>query len=129
MHAEHSAILILAASVTRLRFLRETLQGFLHCTIDTTTHAEYAFELAIKKTHHLYVFEMEAAVIPGPVLYGLLRKVHDAAATGPKQLPPVIFLAEESTLHSAPAIELGRQPGVRAVLKNPPAIQKLRSIV
>jgi len=119
------AILILAASVLHLRFYRETLTGFLNCTVDTTPSAEYAFELAIRKPYNLFLFELNSAVITGQVLYGLLRKVYDEAATGPKQLPPIIFLADEINTHTSVTAEIGRQPGVRGILKSPPAIQRL----
>jgi len=117
-------VLIADASVLNLRFLRETMNGFLHGEIDTSSNAEYAFELALKKSYGLYLFNLGLPVLPGALLYDLLRRV-SKGVSGASQVAPVLFIADDRSVAPARIAELIREPGVRGVLRAPFRIQRL----
>ncbi len=117
-------VLIADASVLNLRFLRETLGGFLRGRIDTSSHAEYAFELALKQSYGLFLFNLQLPLLPGPLLYGLLRRVYEQSAPA-RKLPPVLFLVDDQSVSPGRLADLMREPGVRGVLRTPIKIQRL----
>lgn len=117
-------VLIADPSVLNLRFLRETLSGFLVSDIDTSSDPEYAFELALKKKYGLLLFNLNMPVLPGPLLYDLLRRVAEHAQRG-KKLPPVLFIADDASTRQSEIARLNREPGVRGVLRAPIKIQRL----
>jgi len=117
-------VLIADESVLNLRFLRETLSGFLHGDIDTSSNAEYAFELALKKDYGLFVFGLGLPKLPGELLYDLLRRI-SKSRIGSSELPPVLFLGDDKSISRVDVSALVREPGVRGILRTPLRIHRL----
>jgi len=117
-------VLIADPSVLNLRFLRETMSGFLVSHIDTSSDAKYAFELALKKKYGLFLFNLSMPDLPGALLYDLLRRVDEHAQRG-KRLPPVLFIVDDKSINQGEIANLVREPGVRGVLRAPIKIQRL----
>ena len=56
-----------------MRIMREALQtSFLHCEVDTSPKPEYGFELALKKTYDLLIFDFSMPMIDGAMLFFLI---------------------------------------------------------
>jgi len=121
---ESLPVLVADESVLNLRFLRETLSGFLHGDIDTSSNAEYAFELALKKSYGLFLFGLGLPKLPGELLYDLLRRV-SKSDLGASDLPPVLFIGDDKSISRIALPSLTREPGVRGVLRTPFRIHRL----
>lgn len=106
-----------------LRFLRETLQSLAHCKVETAPVPEHAFELAIRKSYDLFLFDFAMPAMDGAVLYGLVRKVYDLAFIPPRPLPPLILMSGNAQQRRAR--ELLHEPGVRGLLPKPFSIDRL----
>ncbi len=122
------SILVVDDDVEILRFLRETLSAFAACTVDTSPSSEYAFELALKKTYDLFIFDFTIPVVDGAVLYQFIRKVylHDGR-TPARSLPPLILMSGHG--EQPRARELLHEPGVGGLLPKPFSIERLLSKV
>nr|MBA3652545.1 hypothetical protein [Chthoniobacterales bacterium] len=57
-----------------LRIMREALQTLLHWEIDTSPRPGYGFELALKKTYDLMIFDFPMPMIDGTLLFLLISK-------------------------------------------------------
>lgn len=122
------SILVVDDDVEILRFLRETLTAFVACTVDTSPSSEYAFELALKKTYDLFIFDFTMPLVDGAVLYQFIRKVylHDGRSPA-RLLPPMILLSGHG--EQPRARELLHEPGVGGLLPKPFSIERLLSKV
>ena len=118
------SILVADDDVDILRFLRETLPAFAACTVDTTPSSEYAFELALKKTYDLFIFDFSMPTVDGAVLYQFIRKVylHDGRSPA-RALPPLILMSGHG--EQPRARELLHEPGVGGLLSKPFSIERL----
>ncbi len=121
------AILIVDDDVEILRFLRETLTSLANCRVDTSPNPEHAFELAVRKTYDLFLFDFTMPAMYGAVLYNLLRKTYEIALTPPRTLPPLVLMSGNATQRRAR--ELLKEPGVRGLLPKPFSISKLLASV
>lgn len=117
------SILVADDDVEILRFLRETLQSLAHCRVDTAPVPEHAFELALRKSYDLFLFDFSMPAMDGAVLYGLVRKTYDLAFTPPRTLPPLILMSGNAQQRRAR--ELLHEPGVRGLLPKPFSIDRL----
>ena len=122
------SILVVDDDVEILRFLRETLTAFATCTVDTSPSSEYAFELALKKTYDLFIFDFTMPVVDGAVLYQFIRKVylHDGRSPA-RSLPPLILMSGHG--EQPRAREVLHEPGVGGLLPKPFSIERLLSKV
>lgn len=122
--ANTRSILVVDDDVEILRFLRETLAAFAACTVDTSPSSEYAFELALKKTYDLFLFDFTMPVVDGAVLYQFIRKVylHDGRSPA-RLLPPLILMSGDGG--KPRARELLHEPGVGGLLSKPFSIERL----
>ncbi len=120
-------ILVVDDDVGVLRLMRETLTSFLDCRVDTSPSAEYAFELALRKSYGLFIFDFSMPVVDGALLYNLLTKVYGITVDPPRTPPPLILMSGNG--EQARARALLREPGVRGLLPKPFTIDRLLSHV
>jgi len=84
-------ILIVDDDVALMRVMREALTSMLRCEVDSSPKPEYGFELALKKTYDLLLFDFSMPMIDGAMLFFLIRKVYDNA-TPPRIVPPLLLV-------------------------------------
>ena len=120
---------ILAAheDVGTLRLLRETLENFTSCRVDTTPNAQYAFELALQREYQLFMFGLGLQVIEGELLYSLLVKALPFCHSGDRSCAGVIYIADPE--HSAQAEVLQREARVKGVLVKPLTVDRIIATV
>ena len=119
---EPKRILIVDDDVGLMRVTREALTSFLRCEVDTSPKPEYGFELALKKTYDLLIFDFSMPMIDGAMLFFLIGKVYQASQP-PRVVPPLLLISGRGD--EARAQELLREAGVRGLISKPYAINKL----
>ena len=123
-------ILVVDDDIALARMIREGLTTHFHCEVDATPNAEYGFELALKKRYRLFIFDFSMPMIDGAMLFALIGKVYDHVSP-PLVVPPLILISGRGDDERAQ--ELMKEPGVRAFLAKPFAIdrllQKVREVV
>lgn len=115
-------VLVVDDDVAVTRIIREALTSFLRCEVDTSPQPEYAFELALKKSYDLMIFDFSMPMIDGAMLFSLISKVYDNSAP-PRQIPPLLLVSGQG--QEARAQELLKEPRVRGFLPKPFAINRL----
>jgi DNA-binding response OmpR family regulator len=120
--AEAKRILIVDDDVGLLRIVREALATCLRCEVDTSPKPEYGFELALKKTYDVFIFDFQMPMIDGAMLFFLIGKVYDNAAP-PRVVPPLLLISGKAD--EARAQELLKEPGVRGLIAKPFAMNRL----
>src|SRR5947207_6862749 len=88
--SESKRILIVDDDVALMRVMREALTSMLRCEVDTSPKPEYGFELALKKTYDLMLFDFSMPMIDGAMLFFLIGKVYNNA-TPPRIVPPLLL--------------------------------------
>ena len=121
-NANNKAILIVDDDVGLMGVTREALTSFLHCEVDTSPKPEYAFELALKKSYDLFIFDFSMPMIDGAMLFFLIGKAYENARP-PRRLPPLLLISGRGD--DARAQELLHEPGVRGFIPKPYAINRL----
>jgi len=119
---EATRILVVDDDVSLIRLMREALTSFLRCEVDTSPTPEYGFELALKKSYELFIFDFSMPMIDGAMLFFLLGKVY-ANAHPPRVVPPLVLVSAKG--EDKRAQELLREPGVHGLLPKPFAINRL----
>ncbi len=119
--ADPKRILIVDDDVALLRLVREAIGATLNCEVDTSPKPEYAFELALKKNYDLLIFD-QMPMIDGAMLFFLIGKVCDNA-NPPRRVPPLLLISGKAD--EARAQELLKEPGVRALVAKPFAMNRL----
>jgi len=115
-------ILIVDDDVGLMRVTREALTSFLRCEVDTSPTPEYGFELALKKTYDLFLFDFSMPMIDGAMLFFLVGKVYNNSVP-PRIVPPLLLVTGKGDEKRAQ--ELLREPGVRGLVPKPFAINRL----
>ena len=115
-------ILIVDDDVGLMRVTREALTAFLHCEVDTSPKPEYGFELALKKSYDLLIFDFSMPMIDGAMLFFLIGKVYENA-TPPRVVPPLLLMSGRGD--DKRAQELLHEPRVRGLIPKPFAINRL----
>ncbi len=115
-------ILIVDDDVGLMRVTREALTTFLRCEVDTSPSPEYGFELALKKTYDLLLFDFQMPMIDGAMLFFLIGKVYNHSVP-PRIVPPLLLVTGKG--EETRAQELLREPGVRGLVPKPFAINRL----
>src|SRR5262245_25293445 len=105
-----------------MRVIREALTSFLRCEVDTSPSPEYGFELALKKTYDLLIFDFSMPMIDGAMLFFLIGKVYNHMSP-PRKVPPLILASAKG--EDKRAQELLREAGVYGLLAKPFAINRL----
>src|SRR5438105_7259339 len=108
--------------VALLRVVREAFTTCLRCDVDTSPKPEYGFELALKKTYDLFIFDFQMPMIDGAMLFFLIGKVYNNAQP-PRIVPPLLLVSGKADEERAQ--ELLQEPGVRGLIAKPFAISRL----
>ncbi len=115
-------ILIVDDDVALMRVMREALTSFLQCEVDTSPRPEYGFELALKKTYDLMLFDFQMPMIDGAMLFFLIGKVYNHSIP-PRIVPPLLLVTGKGDEKRAQ--ELLQEAGVRGLIPKPFAINRL----
>jgi CheY-like chemotaxis protein len=115
-------ILMVDDDVALLRIVREALTTCLVCEIDTSPNPAYGFELALKKSYDLLVFDFSMPMIDGAMLFFLIGKAYDNA-NPPRVIPPLVLVTGKGEEQRAQ--ELLQEPGVRGLVPKPFSINRL----
>src|SRR6266480_3016594 len=115
-------ILMVDDDVGLLRIVREALTSCLRCEVDTSPNPEYGFELALKKTYDLLIFDFSMPMIDGAMLFSLISKVYDHASP-PRVVPPLLLISGKAD--ESRAQELLKEPGVRGLVAKPFSVNRL----
>ena len=115
-------ILMVDDDVALLRIVREALTTVLKCEVDTSPNPEYGFELALRKSYDLLIFDFSMPMIDGAMLFFLIGKVYDHAQP-PKIIPPLLLISGKADEERAQ--DLLKEPGVRGLLPKPFSINRL----
>ena len=105
-----------------MRVTREALTSFLRCEVDTSPKPEYGFELALKKTYDLFIFDFSMPMIDGAMLFFLIGKVYESAQP-PRIIPPLLLISGRGDEERAQ--ELLQEAGVHGFIPKPFAINRL----
>src|SRR5438067_13797668 len=108
--------------VALLRVVREALVASLRCEVDTSPKPEYAFELALKNSYDLLIFDFQMPMIVGAMLFFLIGKVYNNTEP-PRDLPPLLLISGKAD--EARAQDLLKEPGVAGLIAKPFAINRL----
>lgn len=118
------SILVVDDDVDILRFLRETLGVFTTCAVDATPSPEHGFELALRKTYDLLIFDFSMPAVDGATLYQFIRTAYQYGGRDPgRRLPPLLLLSGHAS--QPRARELLKEPGVHGLLPKPFTIERL----
>ena len=120
--ASPKKILIVDDDVALMRVMREALTSMLRCEVDTSPKPEYGFELALKKTYDLLMFDFQMPMIDGAMLFLLIGKVYNNAVP-PRIVPPLLLVTGKGDEKRAQ--ELLQEAGVRGLVPKPFSIDRL----
>jgi DNA-binding response OmpR family regulator len=115
-------ILIVDDEVALLRIMREALTTSFRCEIDTSPKPEYGFELALKKSYDLLIFDFSMPMIDGAMLFFLIGKVYNNSEP-PRTVPPLLLASGKADEDRAQ--EVLKEPGVAGLIAKPFAISRL----
>jgi CheY-like chemotaxis protein len=122
MIATVDKILVVHADLAVCRLVRESLETFCECQVETTSVALGAFERVLQKDFKLVLFDLHLETLPGPLLHDLIcRALKVCASTRP--LPAVMFFCEASEV--ARRDDLLRDARVKGLLTLPLNIERL----
>jgi len=105
-----------------MRVTREALTSLLRCEVDSSPKPEYGFELMLKRSYDLLIFDFSMPMIDGAMLFFLIGKVYNAAEP-PRVVPPLLLVSGRGDEERAQ--ELLREPGVRGLIPKPFTINRL----
>src|SRR6202022_3300661 len=108
--------------VALLRVVREAFASCLRCEVDTSPKPEYGFELALKKTYDLFIFDFSMPMIDGAMLFFLIGKVYDNSQP-PRTVPPLLLVSGKAEEERAQ--ELLKEAGVAGLIAKPFLVNRL----
>ncbi len=91
--AQQRVLIVHQAGSTR-RLMQEALENFTDAEIHTAGSALRAFELAMTREFHLFLFSLEMEELNGPLLYEFIEKAYAHSQVGVRIPPGVIFIRE-----------------------------------
>lgn len=115
-------VLVVDDDAAVLRIMREALQNFMRCEVDTTPKPEHAFELALKKKYDLMIFDFSMPLIDGALLFQLILKVYENAKPA-RTMPPLLLVSGQGGDERAQ--ELLKEARVCGFLPKPFTINRL----
>ncbi len=115
-------ILIVDDDVTLMRVTREAITSMLRCEVDSSPKPEYGFELMLKRSYDLLIFDFSMPMIDGAMLFFLIGKVYNNTQP-PRPVPPLLLISGRGD--EGRAQELLREPGVRGLIPKPFTINRL----
>jgi DNA-binding response OmpR family regulator len=119
---ETKRVLIVDDDMSVLRLIRDALQGILHWEVDSSPKPEYGFELALKKTYDLMIFDFSMPMIDGALLFELISKVYENSSP-PRGMPPLLLISGQGS--DERVRELRREARVCGFLPKPFTINQL----
>lgn len=122
MSAVSEKVLIAHADLAVCRLVRESLETFCECQVETTSVAVGAFERALQRDFRLLILDVHLETLPGVLLYDLITKALQACG-GNRPLPLVMFLCEATEVTRRE--ELLRDARVKGLLTLPISIERL----
>ncbi|MGB8340005.1 MAG: response regulator [Chthoniobacterales bacterium] len=120
--AGNKRVLIVDDDTAVLRIIREALQSFLHWDVDTSPSPEYGFELALKKSYDLMIFDFSMPMVDGTLLFLLITKVYENSLPE-RKVPPLLLVSGQGS--DMRAQELLKEARVRGFLAKPFTISRL----
>lgn len=105
-----------------MRITREALTSLLRCEIDTSPSPEYGFELALRRSYDLLIFDFSMPMIDGAMLFYLIGKVYDHERPA-RSVPPLILVTGKGDDRRAQ--ELLQDPRVAGLIPKPFALNRL----
>ena len=115
-------ILIADDEVALLNIMREALTAHFRCEVDTSPRPEYGFELALKKTYDLFIFDFSMPMIDGAMLFSLIDKVYNNVEP-PRCVPPLLLVSAKG--QEKRAQDLLKEPGVAGFIAKPFLMNRL----
>ena len=106
-----------------MRLIRDALQSFTLCEVDTCLSGEAAFERCLQRRYRLLIFSLHLPNLPGELLYEMLAKVHHYGHVFGRSAPPVMFVGEPNDQNRSE--ELQRDARVKGVLLKPLRIERI----
>lgn len=122
MAAERKRVLVVDDDTGVLRIIRDALQNFLSCEVDTSPKPEHGFELALKKSYDLMIFDFSMPMIDGTLLFQLLSMVYENSSPA-RIVPPLLLVSGQGADQRAQ--ELLKEARVRGFLAKPFTINRL----
>ncbi|MGH8093814.1 MAG: response regulator [Chthoniobacterales bacterium] len=119
---KNKRVLIVDDDTTVLRIIREALQNLLHWEVDTSPLPEYGFELALKKTYDLMIFDFSMPMIDGTLLFLLITKAYENSSPA-RRMPPLLLVSGQGSDERAQ--ELLKEARVGGFLAKPFTINRL----
>lgn len=120
--SEPKLILVVDDEVALLRIMREALTASLRCEVDTSPKPEYGFELALKKSYDLFIFDFQMPMIDGAMLFFLIGKAY-LNSRPPRNIPPLVLVSGKADEERAQ--ELLKEPGVAGLIAKPFSVSRL----
>ena len=117
---EPKKILMVDDDVALLRIVREALTTCLRCEVDTSPDPSHGFELALKKSYDLFIFDFSMPMIDGAMLFFLLGKVYDNSHPA-RIVPPLILIPGKVMKNARRIVEGTRRarPHSKTILHQP----------
>jgi DNA-binding NtrC family response regulator len=115
-------ILIVDDEVGLLRVMREALTARFRCEVDTSPRPEYGFELALKKTYDMFIFDFSMPMIDGAMLFFLIGKVYNNVEPA-RIVPPLLLISGKGDEKRAQ--ELLKEAGVTGFIAKPFLLNRL----
>jgi CheY-like chemotaxis protein len=119
---ETKRVLIVDDDTAVLRIIREALQNFLPCEVDSSPKPEYGFELALKKNYDLMIFDFSMPLIDGTMLFALITKAYEHSSPA-RTVPPLLLVSGQGS--DPRAQELLKEARVFGFIPKPFTINKL----
>ena len=116
-------VLMAHGDAATCRLVRESLEGFCRCDVDTTSSALTAFDRALQRPYSLFVFDLHLAQLSGPLLYDLISRAYAHCHAGARTAPAVIFFCQPGDLTRQE--EWLRDVRVKGLLPAPVSISRL----
>ena len=120
--SELRRVLIVDDDTAVLRIMREAFQTLLHWEVDSSPKPEYGFELALKKSYDLMIFDFSMPLIDGTLLFLLISKVYENSSPA-RRVPPLLLVSGQGSDERAQ--ELLKEARVRGFLAKPFTINRL----
>jgi DNA-binding response OmpR family regulator len=115
-------VLIIDDDTAVLRIIREALEHVLHWDVDTSPKPEYGFELALKKSYDLMIFDFSMPLIDGTLLFLLISKAYENSSPA-RRMPPLLLVSGQGS--DERARDLLKESPVRGFLAKPFTINRL----
>ena len=122
MSTPAAKVLLVHSDMPITRLVRQSLEAFCDCQVETTSSSLIAFERALQKDYKLYLFDLKLETIDGVLLYELIGKALQYSQQG-RTVPAVMFFCE--TQEASRRDDLLRDARVKGLITTPINISRL----